>query len=181
MLKTISKTTRNVLKANIPKSNSLPLIYKGIQKTPQNKKISNHQSLKSSPISSKIIKKETSPKRKIKLPRLSKNQKKLNKLYKIDTKFIKTIQKLKNNNNVVYHDNFNISNYQNDLLRTVSKNIRYSYLRDLSDDFKALNGIKSKKSSFSSQWQILARRLENFAPQHLINKLNNLGRKSNLI
>ena len=78
---------------------------------------------------------------------------------------MKTIQKLKNNNNIVYHDNFNISNYQNDLLKTVSKNIRYSYLRDLSDDFKALNGIKSKKSSFSSQWQILARRLENFAPQ----------------
>ena len=90
------------------------------------------------------------------------------------------MKKLQKDNSIVYNNDFTITKYQTNLLNKGAKNIRYSYLRDLSDEFKALNNKnKSKKNCFTSQWQILARKLENIAPKHLLDKLNNLGCKRN--
>lgn len=169
------KDKRNGMKVQtLQKSHSLPLlINKHKQTIPQcNANVKSNKSI--------IIKRnKKSPVKKISLPKISKDQRRLNKLYKINNKYIMSMKKLQKDNSIVYNNDFTITKYQTNLLNKGAKNIRYSYLRDLSDDFRALNSNKSKKNSFTSQWQILARKLENIVPKHLLDKLNSLGCRRN--
>ena len=168
-----SKEKRNLMKVHmLQKSYSLPtLINNHKQSIPQH---SEHAKLNRS-IGMKANAK--SPMKKLSLPKISKDQRRLNKLYKINNKYLISMKKLQKDNNIVYNADFTITKYQTNLLNKGAKHIRYSYLRELSDEFKALNNTKSKRNCFSSQWQILARKLENIAPKHLLDKLNNLGSK----
>ena len=98
---------------------------------------------------------------------------KLNKLYGIDNNFNKNYIKIKK-----FKQKYKLIKYQNKLLNFVEKsnNISNENIKILKSDMMEIrnknNGIKY---SSKSRWLVFSKKIQNFAPNYLINKINLLG------
>lgn len=98
---------------------------------------------------------------------------KLNKLYGIDNNFNKNYIKIKK-----FKQKYKLIKYQNKLLNFVEKNNNISnenikiLKSDMMDIRNKNNGIKY---SCKSRWLVFSKKIQNFAPNYLINKINLLG------
>ena len=62
-------------------------------------------------------------------------------------------------------------------LDVLSNNLSYPTLKDLKEKFNIMNMKFEGKVRSLSPWSCLAKQIENIAPKHLVNKLNEMGRR----
>ena len=116
----------------------------------------------------------------LKAKRIPKNRMKLYELYNISTNFLNKIKKIKNNREIAYKNDFKIEEYQDTLVKLFNGKISSENLVQMNQKFATLNertNSNHKKFIHKGKWQLLAKKVENFAPKYLIDKFNSLGAK----
>ena len=100
-------------------------------------------------------------------------RKKLNKLYGIDNNFNKNYIKIKK-----FKPKYKLIKYQNKLLNFVEKsnNISNENINILKSEMMDIrNKNNGFKYSCKTRWSVFSKKIQNFAPNFLINKINSLG------
>lgn len=118
----------------------------------------------------------------LKHKKLPKNKLKLYDLYNINQNFVKKIRDLKNNREIAYKKDFKVEEYQDTLIKLLDGKISNQNLSKLNQNFISLNERNNSEGSYrknihKGKWQILAQRIEHFAPKYLVDKFNSLGEK----
>lgn len=110
----------------------------------------------------------------------SKNESKFRKIYKYDKLYTKKQKEIKGNNEIAYRSDFNIKKYHDMLLNFTGIKARRELIikmrQDLVDLRKLIDTSKGNyKFKQRNRWDLLAKRIENFVPQFLITKINDLS------
>ena len=118
----------------------------------------------------------------LKQKKIPKNRLKLYDLYNINQNFEKKIRHLKNNREIAYKKDFKFEEYQDTLMKLLEGKIGNQNLSRLNQNFLSLNERNNSESSHQmnihkGKWQLLAQRIEHFAPKYLVDKFNSLGGK----
>lgn len=114
----------------------------------------------------------------LKAKKVPKNRLKLYELYNISNNFLEKFTKIKNNREIAYKKDFKIEEYQNTLVKLLGGKISSENLIQMNQNFATLNeSTNHKKIIHKGKWQLLAKKIENFAPKYLIDKFNSLGEK----
>ena len=100
-------------------------------------------------------------------------RKKLNKLYGIDNNFNKNYIKIKK-----FKPKYKLIKYQNKLLNFVEKNNNISN-ENINILKSEMMDIRNKNNGFKyscrTRWSVFSKKIQNFAPIFLVNKINSLG------
>ena len=118
----------------------------------------------------------------LKQKKIPKNKLKLYDLYNINQNFVKKIKELKKNREIAYKKDFKVEEYQDTLIKLLDGKISNQNLSKLNQNFISLNERNNsegghRKKIHKGKWQILAQRIEHFAPKYLVEKFNSLGEK----
>lgn len=118
----------------------------------------------------------------LKQKKIPKNQLKLYDLYNINQNFEKKMRHLKNNREIAYKKDFKVDEYQDTLMKLLEGKISNQNLTRLNQNFLSLNERNNSEGSHQmnthkGKWQLLAQRIEHFAPKYLVDKFNSLGGK----
>ena len=118
----------------------------------------------------------------LKQKKIPKNKLKLYDLYNINQNFVKKIKELKKNREIAYKKDFKVEEYQDTLIKLLDGKISNQNLSKLNQNFISLNERNNSESGHrkkihKGKWQILAQRIEHFAPKYLVEKFNSLGEK----
>lgn len=118
----------------------------------------------------------------LKQKKIPKNKLKLYELYNINQNFVKKIKDLKKNREIAYKKDFKVEEYQDTLIKLLDGKISNQNLSKLNQNFISLNERNNsegghRKKIHKGKWQILAQRIEHFAPKYLVEKFNSLGEK----
>ena len=118
----------------------------------------------------------------LKQKKIPKNKLKLYELYNINQNFVKKIKELKKNREIAYKKDFKVEEYQDTLIKLLDGKISNQNLSKLNQNFISLNERNNsegghRKKIHKGKWQILAQRIEHFAPKYLVEKFNSLGEK----
>ena len=113
----------------------------------------------------------------------SKSQKKkenqLLKMYNFDKKYLQWLEiynKEKKNNSFINNPKFSIEEYNNQLLKIAYQNFSYESFGPMRKICYSMNKIINNNApKCINKWTIFSNKIEFFAPQHLINKLNYFG------
>ena len=118
----------------------------------------------------------------LKQKKIPKNKLKLYDLYNINQNFVKKIKELKKNREIAYKKDFKVEEYQDTLIKLLDGKISNQNLSKLNQNFISLNERNNsegghQKKIHKGKWQILAQRIEHFAPKYLVEKFDSLGEK----
>lgn len=122
-------------------------------------------------------KKENAILRMIKEKRESPEKKRLYSLYNINNNYLRKIKILKRNKKIALNDDFNLEEYQDALIKILTKSVCPDNLIKLYRDFESLNeNVRcTEKLRYRNKWDILAKRVENNVPKFLVEKIKSLG------
>ena len=106
-------------------------------------------------------------------------EKKLIKMYNFKKEYLQweeIYNRVKKDNSIVYNPNFSIEKYNNQLLKIAYQNFSYESVTPMKKYSKSMNKmINEDAPKCCNKWTILCDKIDNFAPQFLIDKLNYFG------
>jgi len=106
-------------------------------------------------------------------------EKQLLKMYNFDKKYLEWAEiynKEKKNHSFINNPNFSIEEYNHQLLKIAYQNFSHESFGPMRKNFYSMNKIINDNApKCINKWTIFSNKIEYFAPQYLINKLNYFG------
>ncbi len=106
-------------------------------------------------------------------------EKKLIKMYNFNKEYLKweeIYNRVRKDNSIVYDPNFSIEKYNNQLLKIAYQNFSYESFTPMKKYSKSMNKmINEDAPKCCNKWTMLCDKIDSFAPQFLIDKLNYFG------